>query len=920
MTRVPRFLLVLSFISLFAFGPSAQAQTSAKTNQEMQVFTIVEAPDGSSLCRDATPQEKQSMAAARAQSSFKNLRLINHLGELDKLSSSDEVTVNVDNPNLPGLKIFLLATDRLNANPMAKAAFIKAAANWEQVIKTPMTVYIRVDVGPDFFGDGNTYASGTIGSTSSFTTREDFSNVRLRLIGTASNATETALYNLLPATAIPTDSGNLSSMSVPVAIARALGIFSPNATQSDTSMPEIGFNSAFNFDYDQSDGISSGLLDFTAVATHEIGHALGFNSNNGSTSATLRPTILDLFRFRPGVTDFTNGQRIMTIGGGQQVFFAGLTNIFTNGSPEAGLSTGGPSGSTTNGGDGRQSSHWRDDTPANGGFHIGIMDPTISSGRLEVLTANDLVAFNYMGYTLENGAIQPPPANDSFAAAQVIAGCTGTVSGNNFNATKEANEPSHSPDNNTGGASVWYQWQAPSTGSVTVTTAGSTYDTLLAVYTGGSVGGLTLLTRNDDVALDSIRTSSVTFNATAGTTYRIAVDGYDGNMGSITLNWNATNCGVVTPTPTPTPMPAPSTVQFNQAGYTVSEGASVAAIIVTRSDTSGPATVRYATSDATDANFRCDPSTPGQAVGIASRKCDYHIAAGAVRFAAGEATKQISLSIINDVYVEGPETFTISLSNPTGAALGQNSSVPVVIADDDAAGAANPIDNTRFYVRQLYVDLLSREPDQAGWDGWTNRINLCGQAGQAPGPCDRVTVGGDGFLRSAEFFNRQFFVLRLYRTGFGRIPLYEEIGDLAYVSGFLSDTELELNKQDLVAELMSRPGFVASGLSNDQFVDRLVQTAGVTVPDNVRLTWITDLNNASKSRALVFREISERPEVSAAYQQEAQVISAYYGFFTRNPDGAYLSYLGRLQRGEITLADLAFAFINAQEYRSRFGQ
>jgi hypothetical protein len=49
------------------------------------------------------------------------------------------------------------------------------------------------------------------------------------------------------------------------------------------------------------------------------------------------------------------------------------------------------------------------------------------------------------------------------------------------------------------------------------------------------------------------------------------------------------------------------------------------------------------------------------------------------------------------------------------------------------------------------------------------------------------------------------------------------------------------------------------------------------------------------------------------------VTSPYHAFFTRNPDGAYLNYLERLDRGEITLGDLANAFINAAEHRQRFG-
>ncbi|HEY6187686.1 MAG TPA: carboxypeptidase regulatory-like domain-containing protein [Pyrinomonadaceae bacterium] len=367
----------------------------------------------------------------------------------------------------------------------------------------------------------------------------------------------------------------------------------------------------------------------------------------------------------------------------------------------------------------------------------------------------------------------------------------------------------------------------------------------------------------------------------------------------------------------------PSMLQFNASSYSAGEADGKANITVTRTgDTSGAATVKYQTSDSTDVNFRCDPTTAGQPTGAASRKCDYHIASGRLRFAPGESSKQIVLSIVDDVYVEGLETFTLTLSDATGLSLGPTSTATITITDNDISGTPNPIDNTRFFVRQLYVDLLSREPDPAGWNGWTDRINLCGQPGQAPPPCDRVTVGGDGFLRSGEFFDRQFFVLRLYRTGLGRILRYDEIGDLAFVSGFLTPDDLELNKQDLVKELVARPEFANryNPLSNAAFVATLLQTAGVSVPQTTVDDWVTKLNTSQKNRAQVFREISERQEVSAKYAHEAQVVSAYYGFFTRNPDGAYLNYLQRLDSGEINLSDLANAFVNAAEYRQRFGQ
>ena len=147
------------------------------------------------------------------------------------------------------------------------------------------------------------------------------------------------------------------------------------------------------------------------------------------------------------------------------------------------------------------------------------------------------------------------------------------------------------------------------------------------------------------------------------------------------------------------------------------------------------------------------------------------------------------------------------------------------------------------------------------------------------------------------------------------------MADLAYVSGFLTAGDLELNKKDLVNDIMSRSEFgnVYNSLSNSQYVDTMIQTAAVTLPAGVRDSWVNALNGSTKTRAQVFRELSERSEVSAKYLHEAQVASCYYGFFTRNPDGAYFNYLQRLDSGEITLGDLANAFINAAEYRQRFG-
>ncbi|HEY4246827.1 MAG TPA: matrixin family metalloprotease [Lacunisphaera sp.] len=137
------------------------------------------------------------------------------------------------------------------------------------------------------------------------------------------------------------------------------------------------------------------------------------------------------------------------------------------------------------------------------------------------------------------------PANNNFANATPITlnGASTQVTGTNVASTKEAGEPNHA--GNTNVHSVWWKWIATSGGSATITTLGSNFDTVLGVYTGSTVSSLTQIAANDDVEAATssnnsdpkrIRTSTVTFTATAGATYYIAVDGWDGAMASIVLN------------------------------------------------------------------------------------------------------------------------------------------------------------------------------------------------------------------------------------------------------------------------------------------------------------------------------------------------------------------------------------------------
>ncbi|MEA2204383.1 MAG: hypothetical protein QOE77_1159, partial [Blastocatellia bacterium] len=246
-----------------------------------------------------------------------------------------------------------------------------------------------------------------------------------------------------------------------------------------------------------------------------------------------------------------------------------------------------------------------------------------------------------------------PPANDNFASPQIISGCSGSVNGSNVNATRETGEPSHDPAGSTGGGSLWYQWQAPVSQSVTITTAGSDFDTVMGIYTGSSLGGLTVIGKSDDVQDGVIRTSTVTFTATAGTNYKIAVDGWSGERGNVVLNWNQSNCAVALPS-----------IQMELATYNFSEGVGNAQVHVKRTgDTTGASSINFSTGG--NSFFACSTIN-----GSAVQNCDFILNQGTLSFAAGQSDRSINILINDDTYVEGNETLTLTLSTPVNATLG----------------------------------------------------------------------------------------------------------------------------------------------------------------------------------------------------------------------------------------------------------
>ena len=117
---------------------------------------------------------------------------------------------------------------------------------------------------------------------------------------------------------------------------------------------------------------------------------------------------------------------------------------------------------------------------------------------------------------------------------------------------------------------------------------------------------------------------------------------------------------------------------------------------------------------------------------------------------------------------------------------------------------------------------------------------------------------------------------------------------------------------------MARPAFANTynGLNNQQYVDMLLNTAGVMLSS--RQAMIDGLNNSTLTRAQVLRQIVESPEVTTRYNHQAYAVMEYFGYLRRQPDAFYLAWIQVLDqtndpRGMVT------GFVSSLEYRARFG-
>jgi len=285
-------------------------------------------------------------------------------------------------PGAQALTINLINTGGVEPGTAAYAGFSAAAAYWESVLTDNVTVNFRVG----FTSVG--FDPNVLGQTSSTSGQKTQAAWRSALIADA-----TTQLDGIATTHLATFSN--TNVSLNTTVQKALGLYTGTASAIDAT---ITFNSARPFDFDTRDGFQGVASDFVSVATHEMGHALGFTSavSQATTNAS-RPQNTDMFRYQNGAFNITwGGNPYFSIDGGVSELFG--RSDFSPGS------------------DGFQTSHWKEGTRIHDGVsctiltepQVGIMDPTGGLCQEGIVTAQDLALFDAIGWNLNTNILNQP--------------------------------------------------------------------------------------------------------------------------------------------------------------------------------------------------------------------------------------------------------------------------------------------------------------------------------------------------------------------------------------------------------------------------------------------------------------------------------------------------------------------------------
>ena len=242
------------------------------------------------------------------------------------------------------------------------------------------------------------------------------------------------------------------------------------------------------------------------------------------------------------------------------------------------------------------------------------------------------------------------------------------------------------------------------------------------------------------------------------------------------------------------------------------------------------------------------------------------------------------------------------------------------------SAAANPSDDSRFFINQHYRDFLGREPTEVSANKWIGELGNCGS--------DADCAGGRRLDVSANFVEDEFletwsFIYRVYKAALGRRPTLSEFNRERLQ--IVTDPEARENSRlAFTKAFVVRPEFLkryATSVKADKFLDQLMtsvmQTSDVDLFSE-RGNLATLYDGTTTGRAEIIQRLADHPAFAKKESSKAFVLAQYFGYLRREPDeigyNFWLSTLdGRAGSDSPAHRAMVCAFITSAEYQSRFG-
>jgi len=255
------------------------------------------------------------------------------------------------------------------------------------------------------------------------------------------------------------------------------------------------------------------------------------------------------------------------------------------------------------------------------------------------------------------------------------------------------------------------------------------------------------------------------------------------------------------------------------------------------------------------------------------------------------------------------------LGNHTDAAFGASST----------GDNSNPLDTPEYFVRQQYVDILGREPDEGGFNYWSNEITACG--GDSACTDRRRREVAAAFFIEEEFKDTGSFIYDMYKGSLGRKPVFAEyINDRTQVIG---GSTLAAQKAAFADSFVQRAEFVQKYQGNttaESFVNALLQNVqqasqlDLSSQHDALINQYNAGTTTNQSRSLVVRALADNSTLKAAEYNAAFVLTEYFGYLRRDPDlEGYNFWVNVIANHEVgNYRGMVCAFITSTEYQHRF--